>query len=710
MKDDVMKKIKIKAGILAVFVMLLLIGTAYGELTLEDDRITYDEDPSYNNWETRISNSNGKSWAPSNANLQLAIDDLGIEGGTVYLPEGEIADVSITVHSADVARFSIIGKGRYSTILDGNNVDPVLFLDATGGGFPHFEMRNLQLRNSGGETFIGESIGMSKIDNCYLFSTVNTTDNVIIRNASHWATFTSCYIRGGDNALTIDNDSNHVKLISSKVSYGKTGINLTGESDCFVAYGSDISGNEEITTGNGVYIGNSSYNTFDGCYFEHNGKTNINIKGLSTDHSEGNRIINTKIGGAVTNGIMLDYADNTLVEGCLFGSQSITNHIALLEHTTGFHVRNCEPPLEEITVSNPYGIGYSFDEIFALIKNSNNKSFPVTETGLIDAIDDLGSEGGTIWLPECHIADVDLTIQSSDIKDITFIGMGREKTILEGDGSSTTILFDDNAGHFDHVEFRNLQIRSTDKIALDVRNVPGLLIDNCHIYNTGSTITTLKVFDGSNRSTVTNSIIEGGQYGYYVRDCPGSSISFSKVIHAQYGVYVTGTSNSFTAFRCSIKDNSDYGLYFHTGDSLGAIDCEFENNGVSHIHNQGLNGDNNHGMHIMGCHIGDTATNGITINFVNYSLIEGCVFGSTDVTNQVNIVSGHPYEIYIRNCVPPTNDLSISDTGNRGYAFDEGFPTTNMTGANIGFCWYDVSTHILYVYEGSGVWKSSTFT
>lgn len=70
---------------------------------------------SQDNKETMIRNSNGKYWQPTGANLQIAIDDTAVSGGSVWLPAGTIVlpnpqlDMKSNVH--------LMGKGRGITVL-----------------------------------------------------------------------------------------------------------------------------------------------------------------------------------------------------------------------------------------------------------------------------------------------------------------------------------------------------------------------------------------------------------------------------------------------------------------------------------------------------------------------------------------------------------------------------------------------------------------
>ncbi len=88
-------KTKMVYAVFSVFVFVLLVATSFsGALTRT---ITDSSD----NIKTFITNSNGNYWEVTGANIQLAIDDLGTEGGVVYIPSENISIANITFDSTD---------------------------------------------------------------------------------------------------------------------------------------------------------------------------------------------------------------------------------------------------------------------------------------------------------------------------------------------------------------------------------------------------------------------------------------------------------------------------------------------------------------------------------------------------------------------------------------------------------------------------------
>ncbi|MCD4739605.1 right-handed parallel beta-helix repeat-containing protein [archaeon] len=83
---------------------------------------------SQDNKETLIRNSNGNYWEPLGENIQTAIDDLGVQGGAVWLPAG-ILHITQDIEPGNNVR--IQGSGIGATIIDStsNTIYPFWIVD-----------------------------------------------------------------------------------------------------------------------------------------------------------------------------------------------------------------------------------------------------------------------------------------------------------------------------------------------------------------------------------------------------------------------------------------------------------------------------------------------------------------------------------------------------------------------------------------------------
>jgi len=121
----------------ALFFIVLLIAISVSSLTRT---ITDSMDTSY----TCIRNSNGKYWEPTGANIQIAINDLGSSGGTVWLPEGTLSVTSTINLNNNVA---LIGGGVQATRISSNLAGDLL--RAIGKQFVTIKGLTLDMNNKG---------------------------------------------------------------------------------------------------------------------------------------------------------------------------------------------------------------------------------------------------------------------------------------------------------------------------------------------------------------------------------------------------------------------------------------------------------------------------------------------------------------------------------------------------------------------------------
>lgn len=274
-------------------------------------------------------------------------------------------------------------------------------------------------------------------------------------------------------------------------------------------------------------------------------------------------------------------------------------------------------------------------------------------------------------------------------------------------------------------------------------------ISICNNYISGANKTAIRFSGTGTYITITGNVItnfhdyailiSSSAYGFsisgndfYTND--GDAKGFISANTLSNALVVTGNY-----FRMSAAAN----IYACTYASIFSNNYVFRCGGAYNCHNV----QNNY----ISC--GNTATVDYGVsncNIVNNNYINNVKIG-IGVYNEEAIVSNNKigtligtYCIYVSavNCSIINNQISNTNTnirltssadycyvfGNiiKGPLIDEGsfntilfnrgnmtiFPTYNMSGTGVyaGFAWYDVTNHKLWVYEGAGVWKSSTFT
>jgi len=160
---------------------------------------------SISNFEKFIWNSNGNYWEATGINIQVAIDDLGEIGGTVWLPFGKII---INNRINLVNNLSIIGHGRFTEIKLGNDANDDIFRI---GSRKNILVNNISFNGNNFTQTIGWG-GSPGTSNAIKLS--GKTENVTIRNcffentvcpaiyAGHntsFITVDSCYFNGRQN-------------------------------------------------------------------------------------------------------------------------------------------------------------------------------------------------------------------------------------------------------------------------------------------------------------------------------------------------------------------------------------------------------------------------------------------------------------------------------------------------------------------------------
>jgi len=151
------------------------------------------------NVDTFIRNSNGGIWDASGANIQLAIDDLGTEGGTVWIPDGNY-DFSSQIQIKNNS-VRLLGEGQYITFTKTTSIPGGLLL-INGSGINDMKgnhlIENIEFCNTGYTSAISGAF-----INCTYISGINikncrfrfNDDEAIIMRTVWNSDISECYIQ-----------------------------------------------------------------------------------------------------------------------------------------------------------------------------------------------------------------------------------------------------------------------------------------------------------------------------------------------------------------------------------------------------------------------------------------------------------------------------------------------------------------------------------
>jgi len=101
-----MKTIRLRTKIEVAFALLLLISVSVASVI----SLTRTISDSHDDIDTYIRNSNGNYWEATGSNLQLAINDIGNDGGTVWVGSDVTLSSEITIHNNDHLILDFQGK------------------------------------------------------------------------------------------------------------------------------------------------------------------------------------------------------------------------------------------------------------------------------------------------------------------------------------------------------------------------------------------------------------------------------------------------------------------------------------------------------------------------------------------------------------------------------------------------------------------------
>ena len=190
------KKLFFYAGVLVLVFALLspnIFGTTlkFGTDSSGDSYFGFTDD--------MITNSNGKAWAVSSANLQSAIEDIP-EGGIVYVPTCEITVSNLYVNGSITV--TGVGSGYYPSSLTINHFNNTV-LNVSGGIILNDGARLHNLRVNVSSTFSGNAVEINGSADGYYWNVPRILDNVYITcdSQSGVGLLVDCYASSDDRSV-----------------------------------------------------------------------------------------------------------------------------------------------------------------------------------------------------------------------------------------------------------------------------------------------------------------------------------------------------------------------------------------------------------------------------------------------------------------------------------------------------------------------------
>jgi len=360
------------------------------------------------------------------------------------------------------------------------------------------------------------------------------------------------------------------------------------------------------------------------------------------------------------------------------------------------------------------------------IRTSNGESFPMTKTGLQNAIWNFNSTygNGTVYIPATTSnLDSQITITSfskftiEGIGESTFLGLGHNGTFLKFDNCTLCTVKNlrilGNKAIYDG-EGYGIYFTGTSSDTSWANRIEEVTIGLFH--NNGVHI------KNTNTMFISNSYIESNDNAdIYLEGSPNSIINNIQMENSKYGIYEDTSSTDTIISNCHVIYPTDQGFSLRSvsggtysncwvnGASGTPSYCFFtasgtENKQFSNCYAKRLDGGtsafycggNNHtytGCNAEGYNAG--VTQGFQITGTN-NVFSSCIVHGV-VTNVGYALSAGKFNVFI----------GCNDRGS--YYATSIFPTQNVSNANAGFGWFETSTNILNVYNGTA-WVSTTLT
>ncbi|MCD4663924.1 MAG: right-handed parallel beta-helix repeat-containing protein [Bacteroidales bacterium] len=284
-------------------------------------------------------------------------------------------------------------------------------------------------------------------------------------------------------------------------------------------------------------------------------------------------------------------------------------------------------------------ISDSSDNSYTFIRNSNGNFWETTGSNIQNAIDDLGSDGGTVYLPAGTLTPTDIIYLNSNIR---LIGSGIGVTIIKAEsGYGSTMIRTSSAARQNNVTISDITIDGNNMMGncLYFHSVTDFLVEN--IYIKDSTSNGFGCFGNCNRgiiSQVKASGLTGSYEGLAINgakncifsDCevwdkngPAQAMDFHGIdnctisnmqVHdSTYGIKVWGESGDYSEdnvisnINCYNIGNTGGGLWIKATKrtSLTNIHISGSNNGIVidgsediNLHNFYIENPDNIGLYI----------------------------------------------------------------------------------------------------------------
>lgn len=394
---------------------VILLDTGY------DNHITNVHDHNYSEaYDVRYS-TNFDSSTSTTAGIQEAINDLPVTGGKVIVPSGTHSTSQYIYMKNNV---TLEGYGSGTIIETGNSSAIKIDGDSHNENITIRDLRIDGTNNTADDSLIEVITNYPnhiRIENVEIIGSSSTSECIWISNA-HNVTVTNCFLTDAKTGIY--------------VKYG--GCENIIISECHLAGGSDY----------GIYFGYSPDETLVDNVIIENYKVgiliysgeNITISNSRILSSTGNDLAgaeqdaNIRLYGSCKN-IIID--GNQILSGLAHGirlenSSNCTVTSNIVRYNTGIGISKDANCNYNIINDN---MGCDYDSLQdGYIWNSNGKYWGATGANIQLAIDNLGSDGGTVWLPAG-----DFTITDD-------ISIGEPGIIIKGSGINSTYIVASGVG------------------------------------------------------------------------------------------------------------------------------------------------------------------------------------------------------------------------------------------------------------------------
>ncbi|MFW6149153.1 MAG: right-handed parallel beta-helix repeat-containing protein [Atribacterota bacterium] len=218
--DKLRTRTKLEIGLVTLFLVLLIIVTSVGSINRTISS-------SHDDINTFIRNSNGNYWDATASNLQAAIDDLGSNGGIVWLP-----NTTIMVKQVWFNETNITLKG-YNSCIKLDETKALQFADGQGVLTIQADFTTVDgVEIDGSMEWNGTNLPAVTTVNINGIK-LNSVENCTIRNCEvHHTQFNGIEMHGSWHNLIEYNHVHHIGNISDTDNVGSTGIRGKATAPC----------------------------------------------------------------------------------------------------------------------------------------------------------------------------------------------------------------------------------------------------------------------------------------------------------------------------------------------------------------------------------------------------------------------------------------------------------------------------------------------